>query len=318
MAWFEKLRQGLKKSAQVLGKGLERSFSSGQKRLTDEQCDEIFETLIMGDVGTEFATNICQKLQKKEFSGPQEALEFIGREIEAQLQPFAQPFEIAPPATPHVVVMVGVNGSGKTTSIAKLTKKCLQNGLSVEWAACDTFRAAAADQLAVWAERLGVNLYTEYPGHGAKMDQASLAYYAHQQAQAHGTDVLFVDTAGRLHNNTSLMAELARVVSVLKKLDAAAPHQVLLVLDAATGQNLISQVQTFQQTVHITGLIMTKLDGTAKAGALIPIVNKTNLPVVAIGVGEGVDDMGAWEPCAWTRALLGLSEFDVSESSKTR
>lgn len=301
MSWLGKLKKGLHKSAQRLSEGLSRSFGGGSAALSDEQIEELFETLIAGDVGTEAATMLCQNLKKRKAA----TAEILKEEIVSLLSSSVQPLEFKKTGHPQVILMVGVNGSGKTTSIAKLTRLYQEKGLNVMWAACDTFRAAAVDQLAVWSQRLSVPMLTEYPGHGSRIDPASLAYYALQQAMAQQADILFVDTAGRLHNNEALMQELARIAKSLTKLDPQAPQHVFLVLDATTGQSLIPQVQLFQKVVPVTGLILTKLDGTAKAGALIPITQKTHLPIVAIGVGEGLDDMDAWDPNSWAEALLG-------------
>lgn len=305
LPWLQKMRLGLKKSAQVVGGGLARSLSSNVQYLGEEQWEEIFETLVMGDVGPEFSQQICEKLKKQKWTSAENVLSALEDEIVLELEPFSQPFHVEPQSNPVVILMAGVNGSGKTTTIAKLTHQCLEKGLHVEWAACDTFRAAAVEQLTEWGRRLGVKIYSEYPGHGSKIDPASLAYYALQQATEKHTDVLFIDTAGRLQNNEALMGELGRTVKVLRKIDNTAPQQTLLVLDAATGQNLASQVTLFRRFVPITGLVITKLDGSSRAGAMIPICQKTGLPVVAIGVGESIEDMGAWQPRAWAWALLG-------------
>lgn len=310
MSWLEKLKGGLKKSTQPLTSGLLKTLSGGSGALSEEQLEAIFETLVQGDVGTDFAGKVCERLKNRSFSSSEEALRDVAHEIAHELRPFAQPFAVPPkdacPHPPHVVLVSGVNGSGKTTSIAKLTHLCQQQNLRVAWAACDTFRAAAVDQLKVWADRLGVPVYDMYPGHGSRIDPASLAYYAFEAAQKEDTDVLFIDTAGRLHNNEALMGELSRIVKALRKLDVSVPHQSLLVVDGTTGQNALVQVELFRKFIPLTGLILTKLDGTSRAGFFLPLCKKLALPVVAIGVGEQVDAMNALDPDEFAAALVGL------------
>lgn len=311
MSWLEKLKAGLQKSAQRLNENLGASFRRGTHSLTDVQEEEIFEALVSSDVGSETATFLCQQLKKRKLDTVEEARQSLKKEIMTLLASSVQPFSFSPTGGPQVIVMIGVNGSGKTTSIAKLTRLYQKEGCRVMWAACDTFRAAAVDQLTVWAERLHVPTVTEYPGHGSKIDPASLAYHAFQRATEEAADILFVDTAGRLHNNEALMKELARITKSLGKINSAAPQQTLLVLDATTGQALIPQVQVFRKAVPVTGLVITKLDGSSKAGSLIPITLKTQLPIVAVGVGEGLDDMNVWDPEAWTEALLDIKISDT-------
>jgi fused signal recognition particle receptor len=223
-------------------------------------------------------------------------------EIAKILAPVAQAFDPKEALKPHVVLVVGVNGSGKTTTIGKLANGYAQAGWKVMVAACDTFRAAAVSQLKVWGERAGVPVITG-PERG---DPAALAYQAFEQARADGADILFIDTAGRLHNKADLMAELQKIIRVVRKLDPAAPHDVLLVLDATTGQNAIAQVETFKSIVDVSGLIVTKLDGSARGGVLVAIAEKFGLPVVAIGVGEAIEDLQPFAPEAFARGLLAL------------
>lgn len=309
-SWFRRLKDGLKKSAQSLGDGIRESLLGGiSGRLTEDQLDTIFETLIQGDVGVAFAEKVCERLRSQKFESPEAALKQVAQEIANELRPFAQPFGVPSASSskrPHVILVSGVNGSGKTTSIAKLTYLCQQQGLSVAWAACDTFRAAATDQLRVWAERLGVPVDETYPGHGERIDPASLAYYALEKATQNQTNVLFIDTAGRLHNNEALMNELSRIVKVIRKIDPTAPNQSLLVLDGTTGQNALVQVELFQKYVPLTGLILTKLDGTSRAGFFVALCQKLQLPVVAVGVGEQIDAMNALNPDEFASALVGV------------
>ena len=227
----------------------------------------------------------------------------FAEEIAKILAPVARTFDPKEGLKPHVVLVAGVNGSGKTTTIGKLANGYAQAGWKVMVAACDTFRAAAVSQLRIWGERAGVPVITG-PERG---DPAALAYQALEQARADGADILFIDTAGRLHNKADLMAELQKIIRVVRKLDPAAPHDVLLVLDATTGQNAIAQVETFKSIVDVSGLIVTKLDGSARGGVLVAIAEKFGLPVVAIGVGEGIDDLQPFAPDAFARGLLALN-----------
>ncbi|MDR1907958.1 MAG: signal recognition particle-docking protein FtsY [Holosporales bacterium] len=303
MAWLDKLKSGLKKSRQLIGDTVRKAFAEKGAAL---QIDEIFDSLIQGDVGIETSEDICNILRKQRLNSVDVALQEIAKLITENLTPASQPFHVERGDSTHVVLVSGVNGSGKTTSIAKLTKQCLAQGLTVEWAACDTFRAAAVEQLCVWGERLNVPVYTTYPGQRERVDPAALAYHAFEQARRNRADVLFLDTAGRLQNNESLMRELGRVANVLAKVDATAPHQSLLVIDGTTGQNAYLQVDLFKSFVPVTGLVITKLDGTSKAGFLIGLYKKTKIPVVAIGVGEQMDDLNVLDAQLFAQSLLGL------------
>jgi fused signal recognition particle receptor len=303
MQWFEKLQQGLRKSAKFIGGGLKSVFSESTASLSGDQIESVFELLIQGDVGVEAADKICNMLKSKSFSSADEAMAAIALEIEMAIAKFSSPFSVSRQGKPSVILVSGVNGSGKTTTIAKLTKKCIDQGLSVEWGACDTFRAAATEQLLVWGQRLGVNTYSNYR-QTTKPDPASLAFFSLEEATKRGTDALFIDTAGRLQNNDQLMHELAKIARVLKKIDPAAPTHSLLVVDATTGQNAHSQVNLFQRYIPLTGIVVTKLDGTSKAGFLVELCKKTSIPVVAIGVGEGLDDMDYLDPHAFANGLV--------------
>jgi fused signal recognition particle receptor len=237
----------------------------------------------------------------KEIS-PQEVKTILAGEVEKTLQPVAQALTIDRTKKPFVILMVGVNGAGKTTTIGKLSQKFRQQGLTVMLAAGDTFRAAAIEQLKIWGERVGAPVLAR--GQGA--DAAGLAYDALQEAKADGTDVLLIDTAGRLQNKAGLMAELEKIVRVVKKFDPSAPHATLLVLDATVGQNAMSQVELFQKAAGVTGLVMTKLDGTARGGILVALAEKFRLPVHFIGVGEGVEDLEPFTARDFAKAIAGL------------
>ncbi|MDR1208549.1 MAG: signal recognition particle-docking protein FtsY [Holosporales bacterium] len=303
MTWLSKLRDGLKKSSQLLENSIRGAFSKNGSNVSFE---DVFDSLVCGDMGVETSEEICNELKRQKFNTAEELLIKVAESIEQRLSSASKPFNVPKSDSTHIILMAGVNGSGKTTSIAKLTKQCLDRGLSVEWAACDTFRAGAVDQLCVWGARLGVEVYTTYPGQGAKVIPGALAYSAAERAQQKGTNVLFVDTAGRLQNNAPLMQELGKVASTLKKVDPQAPHQTLLVLDGTVGQNAFAQLELFKRVVPITGLIVSKLDGTSKAGFLVGMFAKTHTPIVAVGVGEKLDDMDALDVNAFARGLVGL------------
>jgi len=227
--------------------------------------------------------------------------ELLADEVARVLEPVAQPFVLAQDARPHVFLVVGVNGTGKTTTAAKMARLFKQQGLSVMLAAADTFRAAAIDQLKVWGGRVGAEIIAKDVG----SDPAGVAYEALERARAEGKDVLLIDTAGRLQNKSDLMAELAKIVRVLKKLDQTAPHGVVLVLDATTGQNAINQVQIFQEIAGVTSLVVTKLDGTARGGILVAIAERFKLPINAVGIGEGLDDLEPFDAQDFARAIAG-------------
>jgi fused signal recognition particle receptor len=299
-----RLRTGLSRSANTLAAGLTGLFT--KKKLDAETIAELEEALIRADIGAIRASNIAAAVARGRYDSEiseGELRSVLAAEIAALLKPVEVPFEIDRGHKPFVVLIVGVNGTGKTTTIGKLARKLTSEGLKVVLAAGDTFRAAAIEQLQIWGTRTGAEVFAR----GTGADAAGLAFDALARARANGADVLLVDTAGRLQNKAGLMAELTKIVRVLKKLDTDAPHSVLLVLDATTGQNAISQVEAFKATVPLTGLIMTKLDGTAKGGILVALADRFELPVPYIGVGEGEDDLQIFQAAAFARALTGAS-----------
>ncbi len=300
--WFQKLKSGLSRSSNALTTGITDIFT--KRKLDSDTLQELEDILIQADLGLDTATRITEALatgrHDKEIS-PEEVREVLAREVNSVLEPVARPLEIDASLKPHVIMMVGVNGSGKTTTIGKLASRLSAEGRSVMLAAGDTFRAAAIDQLKIWGERVGAPVISRPVG----SDASGLAFDALAQAREAGTDVLLIDTAGRLQNKTDLMAELEKVVRVLRKQDETAPHSVLLVLDATTGQNAISQVDIFQKVAGVTGLVMTKLDGTARGGILVAVSDRFGLPIHAIGVGEGIDDFRHFDAGEFARAIAG-------------
>lgn len=305
--WFSRLTEGLSKSTNKFSKGLSDLLT--KKKLDQDTLDGLEELLISADLGPATAQAVIEEFAKDRFDKEIEEEEVrtaLAATMEAMLAPVAKELAIEKPANgPFVVLVCGVNGVGKTTTIGKFAhylKK--QQGHSVMVAAGDTFRAAAVEQLGEWAKRSGAAFVSKDVG----ADAASVAYEAYQQAKEKGTDVLLVDTAGRLHNKANLMAELEKIRNVLKKQDESLPHSTLLVLDATTGQNAFAQVETFKEAVDITGLIVTKLDGSAKGGVLIGLANTFGIPVHAIGIGEQADDMQPFKASHYARSLLGLEE----------
>ena len=272
--------------------------------LDDAMLESLEELLIQSDMGVETSLKVAAAIAEGRFGrrvGAREIREVLAGEIAAILEPVARPMPIYA-RRPQVVLVVGVNGSGKTTTIGKLASQFRAAGKKVVIAAGDTFRAAAVEQLQIWGERAGVPVMTAPQG----SDPASLAFDALARAEAEGADLLLIDTAGRLQNRDDLMAELAKIVRVMRKRDPAAPHNTLLVLDASTGQNALSQVEIFRKIADVTGLVMTKLDGTAKGGVLVALADRFGLPIHAIGVGEGIDDLAPFDPEEFARALTGL------------
>ncbi|RMF34363.1 MAG: signal recognition particle-docking protein FtsY [Alphaproteobacteria bacterium] len=281
---------------------------SGEPRrvLDDAMLESLEELLISADLGVETALKVAANMAEGRFGrrlSSEEIRTLLAAEIAAILEPVARPLPIYA-KKPQVVLVVGVNGSGKTTTIGKLASQFRAAGKSVIIAAGDTFRAAAVEQLQIWGERAGVPVLTAAQG----ADPASLAFDAMARAEAEGADLLLIDTAGRLQNREDLMAELAKIVRVIRKRDPQAPHNTLLVLDATTGQNALSQVEIFRRIANVTGLVMTKLDGTAKGGVLVALADRFGLPIHAIGVGEGIDDLAPFDPEEFARALTGLAD----------
>jgi len=302
--FFGRLKAGLSRSAERLTGGITGVFAV-RRRLDDEALEELEDVLIMADLGPSTAAKLTANLARAKFDKEvtdEEVRQHFAADIAKMLEPVAHPLAIDPARKPHVVLVVGVNGVGKTTTIGKLAQQFRAEGKSVVMAAGDTFRAAAVEQLQVWAERTGAHFVSGK--HGA--DAAGLAFGALEQARERNADVLLIDTAGRLHNKDNLMAELQKIARVIKKLDPEAPNDIVLILDATTGQNAHAQVETFRDMVHITGLIVTKLDGTARGGVLVALAEKFGLPVHAIGVGETAADMRPFAPEDFARSLMGL------------
>lgn len=298
--WFSRLKDGLTKTSGKLSSGIASVFT--KRKLDDDMLQELEDLLIQADLGVETATRITEALASERYDknvDPAEVREILAREVETVLAPHTSPLIIDPGKAPHVVLVVGVNGSGKTTTIGKLAKQHMDRGLKVALAAGDTFRAAAIDQLKVWGERTGANVTARDVG----ADAAGLAFDALKGAREAGTDLLLIDTAGRLQNKADLMDELAKIVRVIRKIDPTAPHDVLLVLDATTGQNALNQVKVFKEIAGVTGLVMTKLDGTARGGILVAIASQFELPIHAIGVGEGIEDLQPFDALEFARAI---------------
>jgi fused signal recognition particle receptor len=301
--WLQRLKAGLTRSSTKLAEGIGSIFT--RRRLDDATLCELEELLIAADMGLGLAAEVTQNLRRTRFNqevSPEEIKAAVAEDVARLLTPVAKPLKIDRARKPHVILVAGVNGSGKTTTIGKLAKLYRDEGLDVVLAAGDTFRAAAVEQLRIWGERTGCRVVTRPQG----ADSAGLAYDALVEAKAAGADLLLIDTAGRLHNKTDLMAELQKIVRVLKKLDPEAPHSVLLVLDATTGQNAHAQAETFRDMIGVTGLVMTKLDGTARGGVLVSLAEKYGIPVHAIGVGESAEDLRPFEAEAFARSLVGL------------
>jgi fused signal recognition particle receptor len=302
--WFSRLTEGLSKSSKSITGSITAIFT--KRKLDKETLQELEDTLIQADLGLAVSERIIAEVSRGRFDkeiDPEEVKQILAAEVAKVLKPVEVPFNFGL-EKPFVILVVGVNGSGKTTTIGKLGSIAAQEGFKVKFAACDTFRAAAIEQLTVWGQRIGAETISRPQG----ADAAGLAFDAMKAAQDDGTDILFIDTAGRLHNKTYLMDELDKVVRVIKKYDAAAPHAVLLVLDATTGQNALAQADAFTKVAGVTGLIMTKLDGTARGGILVAIAETYKLPIHAIGVGESIEDLQAFDADAFARAIAGLDD----------
>ena len=297
-SWWNRLTGGLKRTSGAIGQAISDLVMRGP--LSPERIVEIEETLIRADLGVDVAARMATIMGEGRYRNLDEATAVLIAEVEKVLTPVATPLAVTG-AKPFVILVVGVNGSGKTTTIGKLAARFRAEGKSVMLAAGDTFRAAAIEQLKIWGTRVGAPVIAREQG----ADAAGLAFDALQAAKTQGADVLLVDTAGRLQNRTELMDELQKIIRVMKKVDAAVPHAVLLVLDATVGQNALSQVDVFLKIAGVTGLAMTKLDGTARGGILVAIAEKYRLPVHFIGVGEGVDDLAPFAAKDFARAIAG-------------
>lgn len=301
-SWWRRLSAGLKRTSSSLGTAVADLVT--KRKLDRAMLDDIEDVLLRADLGTEVAARIADAVGKGRYDksvSADDVTEIVATEVEKVLSPVAKPLEVDAAQKPFVILVVGVNGSGKTTTIGKLAAKFSAEGRKVMLAAGDTFRAAAIEQLKVWGERNKVPVVAR--AHGS--DSASLAFEAVEAAKTQNMDVLLIDTAGRLQNKTELMVELEKVRRVIGKVDASAPHAVLLVLDATVGQNALSQVEVFQKTAGVTGLVMTKLDGTARGGILVALSEKYKLPVHFIGVGEGIDDLAPFTARDFARAIAG-------------
>jgi fused signal recognition particle receptor len=302
--WFSRLKAGLSRSTSRLTDAITTVFR--KRRLDEEALEELEETLITADLGVAAARRIVEGFRRTRFGKEvtdEEVKAALAEAIAEILEPVALPLAIEKRHAPHVVLVVGVNGTGKTTTIAKLGQQYRRQGLKVMFAAGDTFRAAAVEQLQIWGDRTGCTVVAPAK-QGA--DAAGLAHDALARARAEGTDVLLIDTAGRLHNKAALMEELRKIIRVIRKLDPAAPHSVLLTLDATTGQNALSQVRIFKEMVEVTGLAVTKLDGSAKGGVVVALAEEIGLPVHMVGVGEKADDLRPFTARDFARGLVGL------------
>ncbi|HYJ31207.1 MAG TPA: signal recognition particle-docking protein FtsY [Allosphingosinicella sp.] len=300
--WLDRLRAGFQKTSDRLGENLTGLITTA--RLDEQVLDEIEEALIASDLGPQTAARVRERLRGERYEGDlTEAIVrgIVAEELEEILAPVAEPLEIDAFPRPQVILVVGVNGSGKTTTIAKLAHLFLEQDYSVLLAAGDTFRAAAIEQLKVWADRIGVPVIAGPEG----SDSSAIVFDGVRRATAEGIDVLIVDTAGRLQNKKGLMDELAKIRRVLGRLNPDAPHDVVLVLDATTGQNALGQIEVFSEVAGVTGLVMTKLDGTARGGVLAAAAERYKLPIHAIGVGERIDDLRPFDPREAARAIAG-------------
>jgi len=311
MGWLQKLKQGLSKSSQKVSDSLKSltSLSSlmGASKLDAASIEEVEDALIGADLGTKSAARLAEAMRKHKFDGPvtsDSLAAALADSIAEILRPVATPLVLDSGHRPHVLLLVGVNGSGKTTTAGKLAQQWHQQGKTVLLAAGDTFRAAAVEQLQIWGERTGTKVIAGDQG----SDAAALAYAALETAQKEQADILIIDTAGRLQNRTELMDELAKIVRVIRKLDESAPHDSVNVLDGTVGQNALSQVKAFQQAADVSGLIVTKVDGSAKGGVVVALAEEFGLPVHAVGVGEGADDLQPFDAQEFANALTGVTD----------
>ena len=305
MSWLQKLKDGLgKTSAKVTS---QVSSLLGRSKIDATSLEEVEDALIAADLGTQSAMRLAASIRKYKFDGPvtnESLAAALSDGITEILEPVVAPITIRDDAKPHVILLVGVNGSGKTTTAGKLAQQWRDEGRSVMLAAGDTFRAAAIEQLQIWGERTGTEVIAGIQGG----DAAALAYTAMEKAAATETDVLIIDTAGRLQNRTELMDELEKIVRVIRKMDDTAPHNSIIVLDGTVGLNAFSQVKAFQKAADVSGLIVTKLDGSAKGGIVIALAEEFGIPVHAVGVGEGVDDLQAFAARDFANALTGITQ----------
>lgn len=303
--FFSRLKEGLSRSTQKLSGGISAVFT--KRQLDDEALEELEELLIAADLGTAVASRVIASFRRSRFGKEVtdvEVKQALAAEIAETLAPVAKPLTLNPALKPHVVLVVGVNGTGKTTTIGKLAQAYRDEGKKVTMAAGDTFRAAAVEQLQVWGERTGAHVVAG----AVNADAAGLAYEALSQAREVGSDVLLIDTAGRLHNKAALMDELAKIIRVIRKLDPTAPQSVLLVLDATTGQNALQQVKVFKEMVEVTGLVVTKLDGSARGGVVVALAEDFKLPIHAVGVGERAGDLRPFDPQQFASDLVGSND----------
>jgi len=302
LGFLSRLKQGLTRSTAKISEGIGAVFT--RRRLDDAALEDLENLLISADLGTAVADRVIASFRSSRFGKEvteQEIKDALAEEIAEILKPVAQPLVIDRAKKPHVVLVVGVNGTGKTTTIGKLAQLYREQGMSSMLVAGDTFRAAAVEQLQVWGQRAGVPVITA----PANSDAAGLAFDALTRARADGADVLLIDTAGRLHNKTALMEELQKIIRVLRKQDPTAPHSVLLVLDATTGQNAVQQVKIFTELVDVTGLVVTKLDGSARGGIVVALAEEFSMPVHAVGVGEQAADLRPFDALEFARGLVG-------------
>ena len=311
MGWLQKLKKGLSKSSQKVSDSLKAltSLSSlvGASKLDASSIEEVEDALISADLGTKSAARLAEAMRKHKFVGPvtsESLAAALADSVAEILRPVATPLALDSGNRPHVLLLVGVNGSGKTTTAGKLAQQWQQQGKTVMLAAGDTFRAAAIEQLQIWGERTGTKVIAGNQGG----DAAALAYAALETAQKEQTDILIIDTAGRLQNRTELMEELAKIVRVIRKLDKSAPHDSVIVLDGTVGQNALSQVKAFQQAADVSGLIVTKLDGSAKGGVVVALAEEFGLSIHAVGVGEGADDLQPFDAQEFANALTGVTD----------
>ena len=302
LGFFSRLKEGLSHSTQKLSGGI--TAIVGKRRLDDEALEELEELLIGADLGTEVAGRVIGEFRRtrfgKEVTG-EEVKAALAGEVAEILRPVAVPLTLDPARKPHVILVVGVNGTGKTTTIGKMAQQYRERGLRAILVAGDTFRAAAVEQLQIWGQRTGCAVVAGAPN----ADAAGLAFEALRRAQAEAADVLLIDTAGRLHNKSVLMDELSKIIRVMRKQDPSAPHSVLLVLDATTGQNAVQQVKVFKEMVAVSGLVVTKLDGSARGGIVVALAEGFGLPVHAVGVGEKASDLRPFDADEFARGLVG-------------